>query len=87
MWNTIEIIHIIEVIIQAVGVGFLVFKVGRYIGESSQMFRQITADLEKISDRLDNHIKHDEVATSKLNEELTDLKVMVAGMPTPRRRE
>jgi len=71
--------HIIELIVQIVGLAAIVFKSGRWIGESSEMFKTLTASLSKNETALMKHVDEDREEFQKIHEKLTEIQVEVAG--------
>lgn len=70
--------HIVELIVQIIGLGALVFKAGRHIGESSEMFKTLTASIGKNENALMKHMDDDKEEFNKIHEKLTELQVEVA---------
>lgn len=75
-----RIYHLIEIAAQVFGFGYIIFKGGRWIGESSGMFKTLFTAQAEARDVMVSHQREDDEKHEKVMETLTKVRVSIAGM-------
>lgn len=78
--------RLISLAIQLTGIAILVFKMGRYIGESSMMFKTLTDDIREIRSVHIAHILEYESRHERLTSEIADIRVAASRRVAESRR-
>ena len=76
--STEDIILIIGLIIQVSGFCVIIFKGGKYIGQSNEMFLGVFHNMKRMDTSFEEHVKEDDRKHESAAKEIADLRVAVA---------
>ncbi len=74
------IFHLIEIAFQILGFGVLIFKGGKYLGQTNEMFLGLFRNLKRIEDDFTEHKHEDDRKHEQVTHQLTNIRVEVAGI-------
>lgn len=73
-----QTINIIELVLKVFAVCYIIFKVGKYIGETIMFQKQLTKSHEELKLIIQEHLKSDTNSFAIIKEDLTSIKISIA---------
>ncbi len=73
-------LRVAQIAFECLGFGILIFKGGRYLGQTNEMFLGIFRSLKRLEDTISDHIHDDDKRRDHVNEELSNIRVSIAGI-------
>lgn len=79
-----NVFKLISLLIQASGVAYLIFRLGKYMGESNMMFKTLFEEVKSIKLTHESHASEDDDRHEKVAGDIVDIKIDVAGFTEKR---
>ena len=73
-----QLFHSVQLVVETVGFGALVFKIGRYIGVAETNFAALFENQKELKAEQEKHQVDDDIRHEKIMETLTDIRMSVA---------